>query len=472
MGVLTEKETFDINPDSHMYLYLRFMQSWGLWPYRSSSSRSLTIAHWLYSKFMMVCLFIISTQQLLQMTISPDLENISAAIDVASLTLAALYRQILFTFYLNDFKLIADKIDANFQPHKLPYHVNFDIKKWLSRSRLYTYIYLFLPIVIIIAWVTSRNIDNIKINQELQKISSGSVDFGNLTIAEQMALNLSMQVVEEEVEINQARPNIKRRLPVNCWYPYDSGVSPAFEIAFVWETSMAAVCGMAYVISDAFLFMMMYLISGQLEILKRSLELLEEDYIQYKQTVAKNLVLKREAKGTLPPVTWNGYSREKEIESKMNEAIIKCIDFHNDILIIIQDLDLMLRSMIVVDFLHAVVSLSFAMLQTIVAVTMLRQCLAEDNAKTHQLNSSVLAMMLYHQTTVAEAAYNAPWVENSDTFKTAVYMIIVQARHPTQLSGWKMYVLGLSTFVEFMKLLASYFLVLQSLHAEEKTAKT
>lgn len=231
------------------------------------------------------------------MTISPDLENISAAIDVASLTLAALYRQALFMFYIKDFKSLADKVDANFLPHRLPYNIKFDINQWIKYARLFTYVYFFLPVLIIIAWVTSRNIDNIKISQELEKISSVPGEYENLTLAEQMALNLTSAVQDEEVLVLLPKTNlqhVKRRLPVNCWYPFDSGVSPAFEIAFVWETSMAAVCGMAYVISDALLFMMIYLICGQLQIVKISLYALKDDYAKFKQTVTEKLIITRE----------------------------------------------------------------------------------------------------------------------------------------------------------------------------------
>ncbi|KAG8264141.1 hypothetical protein J6590_017159 [Homalodisca vitripennis] len=89
----------------------------------------------------------------------------------------------------------------------------------------------------------------------------------------------------------------------------------------------------------------------------------------------------------------------------------------------------------------------------------------------HQfLNNLFCELLIQQQLSVAEAAYDTPWLTASRTFQTAVHMMIRQSRHFTRLSGWKMYQMGLGTFVEFVKLLGSYFLVLQSLHADETTS--
>ncbi|XP_054275803.1 uncharacterized protein LOC128994966 [Macrosteles quadrilineatus] len=138
---------------------------------------------------------------------------------------------------------------------------------------------------------------------------------------------------------------------------------------------------------------------------------------------------------------------------------------------IIRDIDSLLRSMVIVDFGHAVISLSFAMLQTITSNTLFewfQMCIFIGVCILHQfLNNYFGEILSQQQLSVSDAVYEIPWVEGSDLQKMAVYMTLNQANHPTRLSGWRMYHLKLSTFVEFMKLLASYFLVLQSLHADE-----
>lgn len=55
---------------------------------------------------------------------------------------------------------------------------------------------------------------------------------------------------------------------------------------------------------------------------------------------------------------------------------------------------------------------------------------------------------LMQQTSVGEVMYEIPWPESPSTLKTAVMLTTAQARNTMQLSGWRMYWLGLPTFVE------------------------
>ncbi|XP_026677440.1 uncharacterized protein LOC113466327 [Diaphorina citri] len=108
-----------------------------------------------------------------------------------------------------------------------------------------------------------------------------------------------------------------------------------------------------------------------------------------------------------------------------------------------------------VDFLHAVTSLSFALFhfqtaQGLVEFTKMYVFLIV--CILHQfLNNYFGEIMKYWQSQLSYSTYETPWYFRDRQFKKSIQIITARTRVPIMLNGLKMYVLCLASFIEFMK---------------------
>ncbi|XP_069682447.1 odorant receptor 10-like [Periplaneta americana] len=68
---------------------------------------------------------------------------------------------------------------------------------------------------------------------------------------------------------------------------------------------------------------------------------------------------------------------------------------------------------------------------------------------------------------VVRAAYESSWYEASISFKSSLCMMIMRAMKPFRLTGGKLYVMSLDTFVAIMKASFSYFTMLNQLNGSK-----
>ncbi|XP_054275779.1 odorant receptor 43a-like [Macrosteles quadrilineatus] len=425
---------------------IRLMRTIGLWPL-DRPSKPLLVVNYVYTTLLVSSLAVVSVCQIVEIFFSPNIAAMASAIDLATLTASALFKMIYIQYYHHHFQRLVDKVDATFVERD-SFDGSFCIFNWVKYSKIVIIAYVTLggPTLFVVGAIFPYIIP-----QHFQRYQTDVEDYKYL-----------------------AHPYRKRMFPFNCWFPFDVTWSPLYEIVYVFETLSLVASGQIYLVSDSLFFMIIYLVCGQLELMKRSYKSMEDNvapntmvhYLTedgYEDSTAISLI---------SPHILGTKLNEMEKEAATKRNVKSYVDFHCKLIEIMKDLDTLLRSLVVVDFIHAVVSLSFATFQAFTLITWpetLQMLLFIAVSVTHQfLNNFFAEILIQKQLSVAEAVYGTPWMESTSLHQTLVYMTLNQANHPTRISGWKMYHLGLSTFVDFMKLLGSYALVIQSLQVNEE----
>ncbi|RZF42960.1 hypothetical protein LSTR_LSTR004262 [Laodelphax striatellus] len=130
-----------------------------------------------------------------------------------------------------------------------------------------------------------------------------------------------------------------------------------------------------------------------------------------------------------------------------------------------------MESMIIVDFLHAICSLSFALLELSVAYTVIHAIKLFSFIAiciVHQyMNNFFGELVIQKQLSISRAVYSLPWEEYPRKIKSSVLFMILRTERPIVINGFKMYLLCYKTFVEFLKAIISYYTVLRSVHLEK-----
>nr|QPZ88925.1 odorant receptor 12 [Diaphorina citri] len=252
--------------------------------------------------------------------------------------------------------------------------------------------------------------------------------------------------------------NQRRILPMNVW---TAGISyhnsPWYEIMFgiqFWAMLMSSVI---YLAIDAFYFSIIYICCGQLQLIHISMENMfppEGDG----------------SDGTKGRDGSDGRGRDRMvrlINEIDNARLCKIARLHAHVLRLVRFLEQTFTSTIMVDFLHAVTSLSFALFhfqtaQGLVEFTKMYVFLIV--CILHQfLNNYFGEIMKYWQSQLSYSTYETPWYFRDRQFKKSIQIITARTRVPIMLNGLKMYVLCLASFIEFMKRIFSYYTVLREI---------
>lgn len=76
------------------------------------------------------------------------------------------------------------------------------------------------------------------------------------------------------------------------------------------------------------------------------------------------------------------------------------------------------------------------------------------------VNNERKLRFLFQCESMVRAAYESPWYEASEGFKSSIRIMVVRSMKPFRLTGGKLYVMSLDTFVVVRRLLP-YMNVLQ-----------
>ncbi|BES91695.1 Odorant receptor [Nesidiocoris tenuis] len=234
----------------------------------------------------------------------------------------------------------------------------------------------------------------------------------------------------------------KMGYPINMHDPFNS---TGFLYFLLYVTGHYAIILSAhiYMAADCFLFTSIYVANGAFQTLQDKIERMES--------------LKGE--------------KDRYQQDEAHQYLKSCIKLHVHILDYMRKTDKLFRSMILVDVLHAIISLSFAMLQASESKGIfenLKMVFFVAVCFIHQyLNSHFGQNLIDQQTLVSDKVTVAvPWTEAPQTFKKT-YMLLITGTQPVRkLSAWSVYKLQYSTFLEFVKSMISYYMVLRQLQDE------
>nr|QQP19743.1 olfactory receptor 48 [Tropidothorax elegans] len=391
--------THPLRKDSVVYLQITLLKLVSMWPIRAVTFFGKLSVH-LYAYFTCITLVVSSVVLLLKAVKTTDLVDRSEAIDIFTLTLSAFFKLVFFIVNHNDFKLLVDFMDLQFPKRPLYGKESLTIYDWMKWGPLLTIIHSCLGFFCITFWGLTP----------ILNVFLGSTSFSDMP------------------------------LPMNVWYPFDYNHGFQYFALYLFHLFGLISSAHVYMACDGFLFSLVHFANGQVEILKASLRGIEN-------------------------VTTNGLI---SLEEAKHNAFKKCVHHHSKILFFLKQLDVLFRFLIAADVLHAIISLSFAMFQTSETRGILAQMkmfIFVGYCFVHQyLNSAFGQFLINQQESLMIEVYGVNWVDNSIPFRKSVHIMMGGGCiNPVKLSAWRMYFLKYETFVEFVRSMVSFFMVLRTM---------
>ncbi|XP_039295624.1 uncharacterized protein LOC111043672 [Nilaparvata lugens] len=285
--------------------------------------------------------------------------------------------------------------------------------------------------------------------------------------------------------------NLNPKLPVKIWLPIDYSWTPLYQIVHLVTSFILYECCLIYVAQDAFCFTLLYAVSGQFQILEESLrnlgDLTDVQMMDDDELIMNDERKMNKCKGeertclTVENFEDEGKDFQKALstdidinffrEKLLHEKLGKCVQQHILLLRLLRDYERLMESMIIVDFLHAICSLSFALLEMSVAHTMLYAitlfCFIAICIVHQFMNNFFGEMVIQKQLSIASAVYSLPWERYPKKIKSSILFMLLRTEKPIVINGFKMYLLCYKTFVEFLKAIMSYYTVLRNVHLEK-----
>ncbi|BES91694.1 Odorant receptor [Nesidiocoris tenuis] len=233
------------------------------------------------------------------------------------------------------------------------------------------------------------------------------------------------------------------KLPINVYDPF---ASEGFLFSFFYLVCYYGLVSSAhiYMAADCFLFTSIHVANGSLETLNKMLvdmAVEKKDEIQFMDVT--------------------------------HERLKECVKLHTHTLRYIRKTDKLFRSMILADVLHAIISLSFAMLQATESkgiFEIVKMVVFVAYCFVHQYLNSYFGQHLIDQQEriYKQLILQVHWADGTANMKTTYRLAIMGFRQPVKLSAWSVYNLQYETFLEFVKSMISYFMVLIQLKDESR----
>lgn len=299
----------NVNPNCHENLkfsYLSYniklLKTVGLWPLSTDSTSEKHLFN-LYKTILAISLLIVSVLQVIQICISPNVTSMASAIDLATLTSAALFRMCYFNVYIEDFDVLVRKVNSLLVDENR-FSISQNIKSaWLENSKMLSIVYIssvwivFCIFFVILPYLSfyfpalhspgnqalsvSRNEDNRSDRPQFEsayfKTPSGVRPIAK-NLSDKKQLNYDNNVYKQSY--SPLKENYEtRRFPLNCWFPCDVSRSPIYEVVFCLEIFALIGSGHLYLVCDTFFFTIIYLMCGYLEVLKSTFKSIDKHSI-------------------------------------------------------------------------------------------------------------------------------------------------------------------------------------------------
>ncbi|KAL0278615.1 UNVERIFIED_CONTAM: hypothetical protein PYX00_000387 [Menopon gallinae] len=200
--------------------------------------------------------------------------------------------------------------------------------------------------------------------------------------------------------------------------------------------------GYIYVFNDAFWFAAMLLTAGQFELIAHSLKSIVSDSEE---------------------------PEEREL-AEIDGLVTSCVNQHGVTRQVVRLTEELMHPMVLVDFLHAVASITFILYEMTIALYEFEWIKVMNHLEYLMISVFHMFVLDYvgnelslKEQEISEAAYSIPWYKYPRKLQTKVVLLTTLARKPCHLTGGKLYTISLEFFAGTIKTIFSYFMVLLQL---------
>ncbi|XP_050521096.1 uncharacterized protein LOC126894259 [Daktulosphaira vitifoliae] len=244
--------------------------------------------------------------------------------------------------------------------------------------------------------------------------------------------------------------NDPKSYPLSCWIPFTVNNYQIFTgIIIVHAVVLIAATNM-YLAIDTYMFGSIYAIGGQINLLNTTLNNISDR-------------LKLDHNDGISCLNYRDYQQEK-----LSYLVVQCAKHHALILKYIRKLRNMYNYLILVDYMHAITSLTFAIFQMQMSFgtgESIALVLFVVISLYHQfLNNFFGEYILQKQSSISVALYNVPWWRANKNVRQLLMFMIARTNMQTNIMGFYMYKLCLKSFIAFVKALYTYYMVLRQMN--------
>ncbi|KAJ3663554.1 hypothetical protein Zmor_007805 [Zophobas morio] len=227
--------------------------------------------------------------------------------------------------------------------------------------------------------------------------------------------------------------NGEKRLPFLAWYPYDTSISPFYQITYVHQVLTYTYIGFTHINTDTFIAALNMYISSQFDILCDNL---------------KNLHFSNNVKANL----------------------VKCIKHHWLILSFAEKTSQFLKSIILLQFFISVIIMGITLFQ----ITIVAPFSAEFLFLVSYEMGIVAQIFIYcwfgnevevKSNNVSFAIYGSKWPDFSKEVQKNVWFFMFRSQTPVRMSSLNVFYLSLESFMAIVKTSWSYFALLQQVNS-------
>ncbi|XP_050535850.1 odorant receptor 43a isoform X2 [Daktulosphaira vitifoliae] len=245
--------------------------------------------------------------------------------------------------------------------------------------------------------------------------------------------------------------NDPHNYPISCWIPFT--IRNYWEVAGIYTIQFitSLIVTNTYLGIDAFMFGTIYAIGGQIDLLNSVLNNFSEN-----NTPSQNML----------PIS---LKNENIIhQDKLYSKMVLCVKHHILILKYIRKIKNMYSSLILVDYLHGIISITFAIFQITISENFGEKMgisIFVVVSLYHQFLNNVFGEYLVHkQSNVREALYNVPWFQSDKKFRNITTFMLSRTNMQIMITGFYMYKLCINSFIKFVKALYTYYMVLRHMN--------
>ncbi|XP_008482312.1 odorant receptor 85b-like [Diaphorina citri] len=412
-----------VQKNQYMAFNILLLKTCFIWPL-DCQNRLVLLIYRLMTWSTCFVLAFVSIGQLLKICVSLDLQELSSTVDVFTMTASALYKMVFLMYNMETLLRIVQVVHTQFEEYPIRGIHKFTMSSHIGPCSLYSSLYVLAGIISSFVW-----------------------NFAPLFFSPMCPI------------IDPTAPlTIKNRkvMPINIWLPINIAESPAYEIIFALESYTFSMSTLLYLSIDAFFFYLIHVISGQLKLVDasfKSLFILDERLKHEHATRLRQM-------SKLPDAGSLTVSKSIRLEDSLrqyrhhvlNRNLNSIVKIHATVLELIRTVEILFSSTIGIDFLHAILSLSFALFQTQMTVAFIdtvKMYLFLVICIVHQFSNNFFGEMLIHfQHIIVNSIYESPWYTGDAAFKRSVRIITNRSLKPVKLEGFKMFILCLHTFVE------------------------
>ncbi|XP_068912914.1 odorant receptor Or1-like [Tenebrio molitor] len=231
------------------------------------------------------------------------------------------------------------------------------------------------------------------------------------------------------------------RLPLLVWYPYNTKISPLYEITYIYQIICCYFICIINISVDTLIAALNMYIGAQCDILCDDLRNIDD------------------------------YSKNSSVDI-VNERWINCIMHHKEILRFSENSHRFFNWIVLIQFFTSAVSIGLTMFQLTVVIPFT----SEFYSFFFYLMSVTVEIFMYcwfgneveiKSSNIPYATFESNWIDATEETKKNILFFVLRCKKPIKMSALNLFYLSLDTFMKILRTSWSYFAVLHQVNVKD-----